>query len=241
MIKFQSNHCFSDRLCRPGLVTSVRKIVDIFPQSVPESMPSARIVVGHHARSDSSRKAGRVAYTELVEEILSNTFASTGASLHLSRRPTGSPCLRENGERSELKVSVSHCDNWIAVGVTPRATIGVDIEQIRPRPRMNAISEFLGWSRAPMESAEFWARWTLWEAYAKCMGHSVLQKENHMVESFAAHTAFGRVFSSDRQVVLCDRIDNTLVFSVVISGNLHNELAHREPEQGRNHPWQSAQ
>ena len=222
------------------MATSVRRVVDLFPQSFPESVPGARIVIGHHAQSSLSRNVGRVAYTDLAEEILTNTFTSTDAILQLSRCPTGPPILREYDERSEWNVSVSHCDNWIAVGIAPGAAIGVDIEKIRSRPRMVKISEYLGWSRSPTDSAEFWARWTLWEAYAKCMGRSVLQKENRGVETFAAHEAIGRVLSNDRQSVLCDSIDGTLVFSVVVSGIPHNESAHHHPERGRNRPRQSA-
>ena len=40
------------------------------------------------------------------------------------------------------------------------------------------MADYLGWQRGIDSAVDFYSRWTLWEAYVKCTGNSVLEQEN---------------------------------------------------------------
>lgn len=191
-------------------------------------MPRVRIAVASHTGLDGSRSAIRTACSALLDDVIDRTISPTGGHWQLKRAATGAPRLYVNGIRSNLAVSIAHCGEWIAVGLSQGVAFGLDIERIRPRPRMHAIGDFLGWPREEMDSAGFLARWTLWEAFAKCMERSVLQRENQSIDELAAHRTPGRLVNNRREAALCDRVDDVLILSVVISGRLPDGLAQRE-------------
>ncbi len=67
--------------------------------------------------------------------------------------------------------SISHCHRWIAVGRAEQGRIGLDVESRRPRA-LAAVAERLGWGeRSPRAQIQ---AWTLWEAWRKLEGGSVL-------------------------------------------------------------------
>lgn len=69
--------------------------------------------------------------------------------------------------------SISHCRRWFAAAGTPWARIGVDVECRLPR-RLDAVVERLGWEDVPPERRL--QAWTLWEAWRKLEGGSVLDE-----------------------------------------------------------------
>jgi hypothetical protein len=67
--------------------------------------------------------------------------------------------------------SISHCRRWVAVAETPGQSIGLDVECRLPR-KLDAVGERLGWHVLGEEA--LLQGWTLWEAWRKLDGGSVL-------------------------------------------------------------------
>lgn len=67
--------------------------------------------------------------------------------------------------------SISHCRRWIAVAEAPGRRIGLDVESRLPR-NLDAVGERLGW--ADLAAGQRLQAWTLWEAWRKLEGGSVL-------------------------------------------------------------------
>ncbi len=67
--------------------------------------------------------------------------------------------------------SIAHCRRWIAVAETPGQRIGLDVESRLPR-HLEAVGERLGWDA--LDDSEWLQAWTLWEAWRKLEGGSVL-------------------------------------------------------------------
>ncbi len=67
--------------------------------------------------------------------------------------------------------SIAHCRRWIAVAETPGQRIGLDVESRLPR-QLDAVGERLGWD--VLGDSEWLQAWTLWEAWRKLEGGSVL-------------------------------------------------------------------
>jgi hypothetical protein len=67
--------------------------------------------------------------------------------------------------------SIAHCRRWVAVAETPGQRIGLDVESRLPR-HLDAVGERLGWGA--LGDSEWLQAWTLWEAWRKLEGGSVL-------------------------------------------------------------------
>lgn len=67
--------------------------------------------------------------------------------------------------------SLSHCRRWLAAAVSDRGRLGVDVECRLPR-HLDAVVERLGWEQVAAEGRL--QAWTLWEAWRKLEGGSVL-------------------------------------------------------------------
>jgi hypothetical protein len=82
--------------------------------------------------------------------------------------------------------SISHCRRWIAVAATPGAGIGVDVESRLPR-HLEQVAERLEWSG--MENEQCLQAWTLWEAWRKLEGGSVLDEPDAVYRGALADRA----------------------------------------------------
>ena len=160
--------------------------------------------------------------------MLLRTSAFRESNWELQHAASGAPYLVRDGKRSELNVSVSNTENWVAVGMSSGASIGVDVETIRPRHRMSAIADFLGWKDKTSNLGEFLARWTLWEASAKCSGGSVLQQESLDFERLSASNSRGQMINTTCSAGLWDCLDSEIYYAVVLSGQHTRDMTHRE-------------
>lgn len=70
-------------------------------------------------------------------------------------------------------LSISHCRRWIAVAATSGTGIGLDVESRLPR-HLEQVAERLGWQN--LGDAQSLQAWTLWEAWRKLEGGSVLDE-----------------------------------------------------------------
>jgi len=189
------------------------------PGSNPANSPRARIVIARLKTPKPPRSAVRSACASLATDIAQVTFGSSGEHWRLHKDSAGMPFLCMDGNRSEVQVSLSHCNGWIAAGLSQGCRIGIDIEGVRDRARKSKIAELLGWSELPTSTLDFWSRWTLWEAYAKCRKQSVLIGENRRVEALAAQRSMGKLVFEGQYGGLCDSIGHSLIFSIVIEQN----------------------
>lgn len=71
------------------------------------------------------------------------------------------------------KGAVSHCRRWIAVAGSDRGSLGLDVESRLPR-HLPEVVERLGWGA--LEPGQYLQAWTLWEAWRKHAGGSVLDE-----------------------------------------------------------------
>jgi hypothetical protein len=77
--------------------------------------------------------------------------------------------LARLGAGRDAMRSISHCDTHVAVAVGHGVPVGIDIEDRLPRT-LDAVGARLGWP----EGADALQCWTLWEAWRKLDGGSVL-------------------------------------------------------------------
>lgn len=83
-------------------------------------------------------------------------------------------------------VSISHCRRWIAVAATPGAGIGLDVESRLPR-HLEQVAERLGWKA--IDTDHGLQAWTLWEAWRKLEGGSVLDEPDDVYHGALADSA----------------------------------------------------
>ncbi|MEE4172946.1 MAG: hypothetical protein V2I57_01685 [Xanthomonadales bacterium] len=83
-------------------------------------------------------------------------------------------------------VSISHCRRWIAVAATPGAGIGIDVESRLPR-HLDQVSARLEWNG--MADDRCLQAWTLWEAWRKLEGGSVLDEPDDVYRGALAASA----------------------------------------------------
>jgi phosphopantetheinyl transferase len=104
-------------------------------------------------------------------------------------------------------VSISHCRRWIAVAATPGAGIGLDVESRLPR-HLDQVAERLGWNG--IDADQYLQAWTLWEAWRKLEGGSVLDEPDAVYHGALA----------DRTVIMEDgaEIDGTAFRSLPLAG-----------------------
>lgn len=146
-------------------------------------------------------KARSLAAELLVQRLLREQYAVTGAALH--RKPNGQPYL----SGCDLHVSISHCDRTVACAVS-REPVGIDVEKIRPidlnicrHVCTEEEKSYVGTDgtegqvcRDPEILRRFFEVWTAKEAYFKKCGTGIialksvnvlpLQRQTHFIGDF---------------------------------------------------------
>lgn len=211
-------------------------VVEFFPEKDLASTSRARFAIAGYAGFDRSRAASRRYATELLAALLDSP-RNPRRDWTLNHTASGAPQLFVNGEACAINISLAHSGDRIAVGVARGLAIGIDLEHIRQRPNAQAIAEFVGWSGIVADSDEFCARWTLWEAFAKCVSGSLLNKANHRIEDLRAHRYLGCMAFDGNLAALCDRMSGDLMCSLVLAGDAAPYLAHRAVDLHELSPW----
>jgi phosphopantetheinyl transferase len=212
------------------------RIVELFPEKDQASTSRARFAIAGCAGAGRSRAVSRQYAMELLAVLLSSP-ANPRHDWMLNHTASGAPQLLVNGEACAINISLAHCGDAIAVGVASELAIGVDLERIRQRPNAQAIAEFVGWSGIIADSDEFYARWTLWEAFAKCVSGNLLSKANHRIEDLTAHLCVGRMAFDANLAALCGRMSGDVMYSLVLAGDAAPYLAHRVVDLYELTPW----
>ena len=218
-------------------VHTIRQFVEIFTSDFRDSGPKARFAIARRSGIDSSRAAARADCRALLNEMLSRSFPDVDSDWELQRSASGAPRLLQNGMPSELSVSLSHSTDWIAAGISSQVKIGVDVEPIRVRERMSDIAGMFGWQSAVRDIGDFLSRWTFWEASAKCVGGSVLIKENPDFERLCKVGTNGSLSRTDRWAGLIDCVDHDAYYAVALHGHLKSDLLCRKLDSGSIQAW----
>ncbi len=132
---------------------------------------------------------------------------------------------------------MAHSSQWLAVGLSRGARIGVDIERLKPRKNYPAMAGILGWKEKVRDLSDFLSKWTLWEAGAKCIGSSSLARPNAEFERLDYRNADGRVDSLGRWNSLHDRLNQDTYYAIVLNSQHGAVLTHRHLEPAEIEPW----
>lgn len=175
----------------------------------------ARVAVALLDTNDRTRANARRSCGDLLAWLMRSVGMDNDYPWQLERTASGLPVLNVDGDRGTYCVSLSHSQHAVAVGITESGSIGVDVESIRPLPRMAKIARFLGWP-AHENPEEFWFRWTVAEAFAKCGGVSILAINPPSAITLSTSYEPGKLFGDDDATALCERIEPSLVLAVVL-------------------------
>jgi hypothetical protein len=144
-------------------------LLEITAGDGPRSMPIARLIIGVSSANEVSRRQQRHHAMSLLEQLVSLTYPERLTAWSPAHRSSGAPYL-EGGDcpAPPPRVSIAHASIWAIAAISTAASIGVDIEQHKPGRNTAQLAEFMGWKLRSNTEAEFYHRWTLWEAYTKC-------------------------------------------------------------------------
>jgi 4'-phosphopantetheinyl transferase len=157
-----------------------RAVVDALRASLDET----EVVAAAARRDDTIRNRYVVAHGAL-REILARRLATTPGAVVISRRCNrcGDPTHgKPEVPGSAISFSLSHSQSFAVVAVATGARVGVDIEVVRPRARLDALAhrvlspeEHADWLDFPptAQLRAFLERWTAKEAYLKAIGTGI--------------------------------------------------------------------
>lgn len=110
----------------------------------------------HYLNAHEQERLRRLSPTQGARFLRSRTFLRQVLSHHLqvpprsvsiSHTPTGKPILVDGS----LYFNLSHSQNLIVIAINDRCPVGIDLEQIKPRPFLNLIDRYF----APSEQQWF--------------------------------------------------------------------------------------
>ncbi|MXQ13747.1 4'-phosphopantetheinyl transferase family protein [Microvirga makkahensis] len=118
-------------------------------------------------------------YRGNVRRILASYCGSAPQALRFRTGRFGKPELADPFDMHQLRFSISHSGNRLAIAIVRASEVGVDIEQIRPMPDLPDLvdSVFSGREQSLFRSLEessrlptFFSVWAQKEAYLKARG-----------------------------------------------------------------------
>ncbi len=216
---------------------AVRRIIELYAPDERISAPKARLILAQNRIADSSLESLRTSCRFLLNRLLCKTSTAPPIDWKLHYAASGAPYLSCNGAKSQLNVSMAHSAQWLAVGLSIGACIGVDVEQLKPRKNFPAMADLLGWKEEVRDLSEFLSKWTLWEAGVKCIGSSSLARANSEFEQLDYHDAKGSVRTSGHWNGLRARLGKDAYYAIVLKAQHNAVLVHRHLEPGKIEPW----
>lgn len=124
-------------------------------------------------------RARFIASRVLLQEKLGQILGSKSAKLEFQRTPRGKPFLARTAALPDIRFNLTHSGDLILLATTEGVEVGVDIEQIRDRPDLDALaSRFFARAEAdlltsfgsPGQRELFYRIWTRKEAVLKASG-----------------------------------------------------------------------
>lgn len=215
---------------------TINKVIEIFSTNDQIPIPKARIMIARSPNKQASFQSKRTSCHYLLQKLLHSISATRKDCLELKYSASGAPTL-VSGENQYLAISMSRSGDWMAVGVSFQAKIGVDIERIKPRTNISAKANFLNWKVSVTGIEDFYTKWTLWEASAKCVSGSVFMGNNYGFDELSGVNTHNRVGKSKQWSGLHDYIDEKLCFAVVLQCQNNISLRHRFLHPEKLAPW----
>lgn len=206
----------------------VLKVLEFYSKEMQEKPLLARVVIAASQLEGSDLECQRDACQFLLQRTLACAPSRAGSRWGLSYSQAGAPFLIRDGLRSDLTVSMSHSANWLVVGIAERARIGVDVERARQRVNAEKVANFLGWDSQIGRSSDFYPKWVLWEASAKCIGGSVLMRHNPGFERLCYLDTNQRLGASGAWSGTHGRIGGEAFYAVVLHGESSVPLSLRQ-------------
>ena len=123
-----------------------------------------------------------VAARGALRELLAAALKVAPRNVHFDYGPEGKPSLAADLARSGLRFNLSHSGDLALCALTHEREIGVDLEQVRRLPDLDALAErfFAAGERATLRSLPddqrpdaFFRCWTRKEAYLKGRGEGL--------------------------------------------------------------------
>ena len=222
--------------CKIDLEPVISRIIEIYPCHEQSLAPKARVVLAKNPVEHPSHQSKRASCQYLLNRLLCSISATGNHSWKLEYAASGAPTLCA-GEQPGLSVSMAHSDIWLAVGVSFQAAIGVDIERIKPRANIAEKAEFLNWKVKVKDIRDFYAKWTLWEATAKCVGGSVLMKYNPGFDQLCRIETRDRVGQSGQWSGLHDCLDEQIFYAISLQCINNTSLMHQAFGPQKMQPW----
>jgi phosphopantetheinyl transferase len=216
---------------------AIRRIIELYAPDQRISAPKARLILAQNRIADASLSSLRAGCRFLLQRLLCRTSGPPRTDWKLHYAASGAPFLSCNGAKSAFNVSISHSSQWLAVGLSMGARIGVDVERLKPRKNFPAMAGILGWKDKVRDLSDFLSKWTLWEAGAKCVGSSSLIRPNEEFERLDHRDADGRVGSLGCWNGLHDRLDEDTYYAIVLNSQHSAVLTHRHLEPAEIKPW----
>jgi phosphopantetheinyl transferase len=215
----------------------IHRIIELYPSDKRLSAPKARFIFARNRGANSSHQSRRTACRYLLQQLLSVTSTVKQNEWKLYHSASGAPCLSINGKPPQLDVSMTHSADWLAAGVAFQARIGVDVERFRPRGNISAMADFLGWKGRVRDNRDFYSKWVLWEASAKCVEGSVLMRENPGFERLCNVDTRDQVTNSGHWSGLHGCLEEKLFYAIVLECPHNAALTHRILDAGNIEPW----
>jgi phosphopantetheinyl transferase len=172
----------------------------------------------------------------LLQRLLCSISTADSHCWELKYSASGAPALA-TGENQCLYVSMARSGNWLAAGVAYDAGIGVDIENIKPRTNISEKADFLNWNVPVGDIKDFYAKWTLWEASAKCVEGSVLMRNNQGFDKLCHVNTHDRVGRCGQWSGLHDCLNEKVFYAVVLQCENDTDLSHRILRPEKTEPW----
>ena len=215
---------------------SISKIIEIAPTDEQILAPKARIVFASNAIQKPSYQTKRTSCHYLLQTLLCSISATQRHCWELEYSASGAPALASDGNHS-LYISMARSGNWLAAGVSYQAKIGIDIECIKPRTNISERAEFLNWKVPVVDLKDFYAKWTLWEASAKCVRGSVLMKNNPGFDKLCRIDTRDRIGRCEHWSGLHDCLDEQAFYAVVLQSENNTDLNHKTLCPGKTETW----
>lgn len=215
----------------------IRKVLDIRSPADAEDQPEARVLIANSIGSAGLRISKRELCRKLLGILLDETCPKLARRVRLVHTNEGAPRLMEFNRSSGISVSLSHSGDDLMAAICRNAHIGIDLEKHAPRRRSAEIASYLGWDADDGNKPDFLARWTLWEASAKCLESSVLMSENPGFKALDGKLESGQLGAWGAWHGLTGRTAEMLSYSVALFSEPPCRLELSTPEFQALHPW----
>lgn len=223
------------QIAHPPLIDTV---IDAQTTTGDKFGPRARVIVARIRSTDLPHAEKQFSSRYLLHYLLDSISGEDNHRWTICYTQSGAPVLA-NQDELNLSIGLSRSGKWLAVAVAEAAQIGVDIESIRPRRNQHKIAQFLKWKSDLVDTLDFYTKWTLWEATAKCVGGSVLMGNNQGFEQLCMTDTFELLGQAGEWHGFSQIHAGKVSYSVAMKSTLKHAMSYhyRSPENLQ--PWLS--